>query len=807
MACPRTPKTNNKASYAQHISESLGANIHPDISWTSSLNTPPALPSTLILSKTDESPCPVTFSVGKSVVLVRKLFPSLSNASCNRATSPPSNDPPVFLQESDSPEADPHPASQRPPHGSLEHSDGIWRKQVLDTIEDEAIRSPVASVLDNAENSPDTFFTNSNSVPRKVKGDRMKRRQEERRSSSSDVSTESKPVSPEQGESDQELCRKHPVECGDTGLTQWSPLSLSDILATTVAPQVEDKSTSTQAKSQCNSGQPVRPSLNTAGFTKKKTKFIYTIDKEKHSLKNNSKQGPELSVTLVPKTCDKAGGCNISDGKEELQQWEHIPREKLPPLLRANTQDLDMSQLCRAFAQDFSQMSHLGAPPKAAPPPPSPPPPCSFSPLACLTALKVARQKAKRQASVHREAPLDESVAEVVASDSGFLSASADFSHVTTSFLEKPNPSDQCTLESTSREQSKVCLEELSLGTVTNAKDTSAQLLCSPADLPCPPLLLQSRDCEKTQKNEAVYLLSKQLTGFKTASNRGIQISAANLQKAEHLFDETIGQQPIKSVCDKEISATLSSVVSRPVKVSRKCLWKDDENSSETEESLRGFPSSIKQVKKSPGNMSTGACQIDQHIRYGWHAKEEIPAMPSSAPSRLIRVSKNVSLAFELYDTEESLQSVYSSIKQLQNGPKSPGNMNAVACQADQPIEYDLDAEVENPAFAFAPLGQKLNQANCQLTASEKADVKELCTLLEEEDSQFEFTQFRTVKVKQLGQEGSTSSPKVGKDLDPDFLSSINFDDSFCTEANEKIVFMSNDKTNHEEPNVAKEPH
>ncbi|XP_061538720.1 breast cancer type 2 susceptibility protein isoform X2 [Phycodurus eques] len=802
------------ASYAQHISESLGANIHPDISWTSSLNTPPALPSTLILSKADESPCPVTFSVGKSVVLVRKLFPSLSNASCNGATSPQSNDPPVFLQDSDSPEADPHPASQRPPHGSLEHSDGIWRKQVLDTIEDEAIRSPVASVLDNAENSPDTFFTNRNSVLRKVKSDRMQRRQEERHSSSSDVSTESKPVSPEQGESDQELCRKHPVECGDTGLTQWSPLSLSDILATTVAPQVGDKSTSTQAKNECNSGQPVRPSLNTAGFTKKKTKFIYTIDKEKHSLKNNSKQGHELSVTLVPKTCDEAGGCNISDGKEELQQWEHIPREKLPPLLRANTQDLDMSQLCRAFAQDFSQMSHLGAPSKAAPPPPSPPPPSSFSPLACLTALKVARQKAKRQASVHREAPLDESVAEVVASDSGFLSASADFSHVTTSCLEKPNPSDQCTLESTSREQSKVCLEELSLGTAT--KDTSARLLCSPADLPCPPLLLQSSDCEKTQKNEAVYLLSKQLTGFKTASNRGIQISAANLQKAEHLFDETIGQQPIKVVCDKEISATLSSVVSRPVKVSRKCLWKDDENSSETDEGKPRSDSSIKQVQnapKSPGNMSTGACQIDQHIRCDWYAKEEIPAIPSSAPSRLIRVSKKVSLspkedrlAFELYDTEESLQSVSSSIKRLQNGPKSPGNMNAVACQADQPIEYDLDAEVGNPAFAVAPLGQKLNQGNCQLTASEKADVKELCILLEEEDSQFEFTQFRTVKVKQLGQEGSTSSPTVGKDLDPDFLSSINFDDSFCTEANEKIVFTSNDKTNHEEPNVAKEP-
>uniref|UniRef100_A0A3Q2CW94 Tower domain-containing protein n=1 Tax=Cyprinodon variegatus TaxID=28743 RepID=A0A3Q2CW94_CYPVA len=36
-------------SYVKHISESLGAQINPDISWTSSFNTPPAMPSTLIL--------------------------------------------------------------------------------------------------------------------------------------------------------------------------------------------------------------------------------------------------------------------------------------------------------------------------------------------------------------------------------------------------------------------------------------------------------------------------------------------------------------------------------------------------------------------------------------------------------------------------------------------------------------------------------------------------------------------------------------------------------------------------------------
>uniref|UniRef100_A0A8D3EDB8 Uncharacterized protein n=1 Tax=Scophthalmus maximus TaxID=52904 RepID=A0A8D3EDB8_SCOMX len=39
-------------SYAKQISESLGAQIHPDISWTSSLNTPPALWHFKIASET-----------------------------------------------------------------------------------------------------------------------------------------------------------------------------------------------------------------------------------------------------------------------------------------------------------------------------------------------------------------------------------------------------------------------------------------------------------------------------------------------------------------------------------------------------------------------------------------------------------------------------------------------------------------------------------------------------------------------------------------------------------------------------------
>uniref|UniRef100_A0A3Q2YVW5 Tower domain-containing protein n=1 Tax=Hippocampus comes TaxID=109280 RepID=A0A3Q2YVW5_HIPCM len=389
-----------QASYAQHICESLGADIHPDISWTSSLNTPPALPSTLII--------------------------------CHPKPS-----------ESD---AGPHPTLQKSPRRSPEQSNGT-RRQPLP----EAIRSPTPSVPDGTENSPPMILTNSSSVLRQVKSERTRRMEEkEHGSSPSDVSIESELAFSEQRESDQALCRNPPVETEDSELTPWSPLPLSEIPATTVATQVEDKCP-TQAES------PVKASLKCAGFTQKKTAFIYTIDKEKHSLKNNSVQG----------------------------------------------------------------------------------------------------------------------------------------------------------------------------------------------------------------------------------------------------------------------------------------------------------------------------------------------------------ISQNASI----YDINESIHGSSSFVKPVQDATKSPGNANAVAHQVDQAFECARDATEEIPAAsASASCAQNCDRSNCQLTASQKADVKALCTLLEEAGSQFDFTQFRTVKLKQPGKEASAPSSKADKDLEPHLLSGIDFEDSFCAEPNEKTTSTSCGTTHLEESGVARQP-
>ncbi|XP_061916438.1 breast cancer type 2 susceptibility protein [Entelurus aequoreus] len=621
-------------SYAQHISESLGANLHPDISWTSSLNTPPALASTLILSKTDESPCSMTFFDDKSVVFVRKLFPSLSNVSRNEATSPQNNDLSVIVEDADPPEVAPHPES--PKSNSQNQSEGIWRQKLPHSNKDEGICSTVANVLERQENTLSVVFANTHSALRKVKADNTKRRQSILAKEHNSSSAESKPASIEQRESDVETALKSPVKSEEAVLTPWSPLSLSEIPATTVETNVatlQDASTA-QVESQCKSDQPVRPSVNISDspFIKKKRTFVYTIDKER--LKEKSFQGHNPHGKLSPQAKDEA------DFSSKHLQQGHIPEEKLPPSHRSSMQDLDMSQLCRAFAQDFSQASNSVTPPKVAQLPPPPLYSDGFSSSACLTALKVARQEAKRQASLScvRKKYLNKShecIAEEASGDSGFMSAGADISHVTA----------QCTtpLKYTSKE-----LKTQIDGTLCT-KDTPVQSLsCPKADADNLNCASGSVQFEYNESENAVSLPSIQASGFKTASNKRVSISTANLQRDKSLLEETEAQTFL----------------------------------------------------------------------------------------------------------------------------------------GDQTIKV--------PAAATVASGSGQKGGDCQLTDSQRAEVMELCTLLEEADSQFEFTQFRTAKSTQSGRGSGVPCPKADRELDPNFLSGIDFDDSFEAEKQATNLKQSN---------------
>ncbi|XP_076591830.1 breast cancer type 2 susceptibility protein [Chaetodon auriga] len=740
-------------SYAQHISESLGAQIHHDMSWTSSLNTPPAIASTLILTKPDGSPCPVSLSADRNAVFVRKLFPSLSNASRVGVVSPKNNDVSTVHQEDavsplagDNPE--PHDAPQ---------SDCVWRQKLPDAIEDGEIRSTVASVLDGAEDVLSIFFSNSGSALRKVKTDRTKRKQivpTKDDCSSVDMSTTNSAASSEQRAADQEPGRfpsHSPVKTGDIGITQWSPLSLSEIQTCTVDTSCRDNSPATQVgnsilteqqQSDFDSGRPVRPSmkLTQSGFTKKKRKFVYTVEtlkphvqrEDTQSQKTDSSQGIKdsrlgMNVKQLMKAPDEADCYSLR--KKEMQKRGNLTEEKLPPSVQAKVQDFDISQLSRDFAQDFSQMPDPGKLSKVAEDTPR----NGFCPSACLSAMKQANQKA-RKASLYRDCDgvsnrrsvsttnQNNFTSEGTVSDSGFQSAVATASSFVppssenngecgqwtdfktdilgaTPFPSTNNGNGKAHLDDTLQEpetdttlssavkrrqtlgpgrESEFRMESTSAQLSSSAKGTVDSINC----IPFHNAQVHGRLPEKT----TVSLPPIHGSGFKTASNKGIQISSANLERAKRLFEETEGGRTVS----------------------------------------------------------------DQLVRCTHGTKDELGIIRGSV--------KNAA----------SNQPLSSSDKFVGNG--------------------------------------------CQLTASQKADVTELCTLLEEADSQFEFTQFKTAKLKQHRQDDTDSPEKADKELDPDFLKDIDFDDSFSSDAEkhmaatvmpDKMAVVSDGKTNCETSSVS----
>ncbi|XP_070762067.1 breast cancer type 2 susceptibility protein [Enoplosus armatus] len=748
------------ASYAKHVSESLGAQIHPDMSWTSSLNTPPVVPSTLILSKTDESPCPVSVSAEKNVLFVRKLFPSLSNAST--VVSPKNNDMPTVHQGVVSPEAGQNLESHNSPQSSLSQSDSVWRQKLPDAIEDGEIRSTIASVLDGAENVLSIFFTNSSSALRKVKTDRIKRKQiiptKEHGCSSTDISITNNAASSEQRTADQEhgrLPSSPPLKTGDFGITQWSPLSLSEIPPCTLdtschdnspATQVENNIETKQLRSDSDSGQLVRPpmKITDSGFIKKKRKFVYTVETLKPQVQGKETQsqkmdpsveipdsGQEVNVKQLGKVPDEADCCSI--GKNEMQKQGNLTEENLPPSVQTKVQDLDMSQLSRDFAQDFSQTSDPGKLSKVAEDAPR----NGFSPSACLSAKKREKQKAE-QANLHLDCDgvsnrihvsatnQNNSISEGTISDSGFQSAVADITHMTASSFGLPSSennfrSQQWTgfktdihrttpLPSTNKGNGKAHLNGILQESEIDAKlssavkesqtpgpskerelhiESTATQLTSSAKrsvniINCIPLYGQVHGSlpEKT-----VSLSSVHASGFKTASNKDIQISSAHLERAKRLFEENEGERTFSD---------------------------------------------------QPTNCA--------------------------------------------HDTKDEISISHGSVKNTTSNSK------------------------QRPTSS-----EKCVDISCQLTASQKADVTELCTLMEEEDSQFEFTQLKTAKLKQHCQDNATSPKKVEKELDPDFLTGIDFDDSFSADAEkylavtvrqDEITLVSDGKTNRETSNI-----
>ncbi|KAM6933332.1 breast cancer type 2 susceptibility protein [Xenentodon cancila] len=628
-------------SYAKHISESLGAQINPDISWTSSMNTPPAVPSTLILSKTDEEPCPLSVTPDRNFVIVEKLFPSLSKGSTDGA--PENNDVPAVSQGAVSTEA--HDRSQT----SRTQTECVWQQKVPDAIEDGEVRSTVAEVLDGAENVLSVFFANSSSALRKVKHERLKRKQNHQKKETVDVLSAHKPATAEEKTIGAESDRfpSSPLDKpGHGAISQWSPLSLSEI------PSCTEDGTILKEKLHggANSSPLSWPSgrITDSGFIRKRRLFVDNFgtlkshDQQKasqfqkmalltgipESVNTSLMTGQERSGKQLEKVRPEADFC--STGKSELKKCSE----------EVKVQDLDISQLSRDFAQDFSQMSDCVQQSKVAEDSRY-----TFSPSICLSAMKQASKNIGQSQSsgfktdIHTASPFPSTKG---GNGKAHLDAEAG-----TTLLSGQGSSLHWTPDP--RREGKSDARKTSTGQPSSA-ERADNMNCIP---------LNGQVLDGLQEKMEVSSLSVHASGFKTASNKGIHISTANLERAKHLFEET-------------------------------------------------------EAKKTFNNLST---KCDSATKY----KNSI--------------------------SNAAVKGFSSNSNQLPSLCKTFGSFGS------------------------------------QLTASQKADVSELCSLLEEAESQFDVTQSKAAKFQLHCQSNATTLKRAEKELDSDFLAGINFDDSFSSEA------------------------
>lgn len=171
---------------------------------------------------------------------------------------------------------------------SLNQGECVWRHKLPDAIEDGDIRNTIASAIDGAEDVLSIFFTNSNSALRKAKTDRVKRKQKVVKKVGDPKLAATSPtntvLSTEQGPASQErLSSPPPLKAEDIGALQWSPLSLSDIPLSVVDAICHESATSETENNSKTPKQLERSHLKVSqnAYGSRKRKFVYNVETAK----------------------------------------------------------------------------------------------------------------------------------------------------------------------------------------------------------------------------------------------------------------------------------------------------------------------------------------------------------------------------------------------------------------------------------------------------------------------------------------------------------------------------------------------
>ncbi|XP_061073752.1 breast cancer type 2 susceptibility protein [Conger conger] len=865
---------------AKSISESLGAQLNPDVSWTSSLNTPPVMSPTVMLTKDEDKARPVSPSGDKRVILVRELFPSMSKVSrmaeisekpdglLGQPSREAKNQLGCLMEESDCQELP-----------SADERDGLWKQTLPDAIQDGEVRSAVASVLDGADDILSIFFSGGGGPAlRRVKTKERGRR----RQAGSAVASELTPPPPLESGRPEDPARMageaehvtdtfafhhgNSPETKGSGITQWTPLTLPDmsdtsaeidfsaapssfdrgvarateelperqvdgaeverltvkgdknksseimvpggalaqwdsLLPTNVAntqeknvsplhsavlhqrteasrrirsgdsqpamlplksplPQSEhcwDPGTmpasgpgnsvcSTEAESGMvlQPGQPLLPGSSSEGCPavtsarKPPRKFVYSLQSPRLSGQAELSQTAQSRESLNGKSSrdivthhSDTVTEDQSECKKLCEQAGDISMGSVPTASNGAESGLHyVPLLCPTSTEDYSQDRNPGRELSSSTAVLGCDTDTGFSATACLAVMRSKRPSRP------------------------FL----------TELTEKPGSADDdypdrdlidCPSHSTASIQipgmsGLLSASDTKLTTCgSQRRDSGYHTTTSDATLPGSSDIRNISSSRKVPENLAP-------VGFKMASNKIISIPQEALQRAKALLDEGVEDSQMKKGKGPQISESTER--------NHMSYYKGTRSSSVGNTAAVRHCSSLSKAS-SPRSSLQGSSPNPGFVGF------------KTASNSMIHLSSaNLLKAKQLFKDIEDEKLSEDPLRASRTDFHTVSKVEAETGMSKGSVRL-----IAAPLVILPSSEQKASEAFGCLTASQRADVTELCSLFEEANSQFEFTQFKQAKSTSTGSDEVAYNHPGDKELDPDFLTGIDFDDSFSS--------------------------
>ncbi|XP_072557489.1 breast cancer type 2 susceptibility protein isoform X5 [Paramormyrops kingsleyae] len=863
----------------KRISESLGAQIDPDVSWTSSLNTPPAMSPTVILTKPDNSACSVTCTGDKREFFVRKLFPSLSEAS----GIPNSLDKNKQLLLSE----DVACLDKKDRFGAFS-PDVTVKPKLPDAIQDREVRRTVARVLDGNEDVISFFFSNSSSSSlRKVKpGEGVKRKEGNsirNGLATSVLNVASRDTRPE--------IRMQPIKKpGDESQLMvdcsvpWTPMTLPDSILQPLPKEDTTVHTDISVKQLVGRILPKVPpacSESDAMESASPVQCDSVVPQWKNIVKsqgNNREQCPSpsktetrgaerggmghlttdellLSVQLpnVNMSCNPAGDFT-GDAAIEKPSQHNVEGQK----------EVSVSQAPESLAEDSLKSCSPAMPVQ------KPSRKFVYSLLTPSPSSHTVQSSGTYQQSDCTLPTLSESSAVqrqshcvVSCSDGEECADVTDMLDLKNRVFEKHDrtAAENAVLKVSCQEnddQARAAFTEELKKDVPSGKDcisetpfqTAAQNGCM--DTPCFATRGQMdrylpETSNETEPNETIELTAGQQNasaksglsqfctipnepvwatkqiivdynnysdcisnavnelssqrqdsryhttlsdvshvprllddispgkgrlevGFRTASEKIIVLPFEAIQRAKVLLNEAAdGDLTGKAIGQKNLSVNSMAHNTMQAKES------DIKSNCQSLQDLTKYPENV-MVEVGPLYRSDAERAINVHSNSSRQSSTtKITGFKTASNSAIHVSSTNLKKARELLDETDYGKHAekYSTPTGAKNGQGMTEEEDCKPKPSAAPV-----AAVLSPAH---PSAKGCLEAHCFLTASQKADVTALCSLLEEADSQFEFTQFKQINTDSSSTGVAPPGSQSDEEVDPDFLTGIDFNDSFTT--------------------------